>query len=113
MKHTLKKQIASGILLAGLSMGSQAGWVTGTIERTLSEGVNYGGCMILLSTAIGQGCPSAWVSLDCQGGYTGVGERNYSTALMAFSLNKQVSVNVDPTKKYNTYCVATRLDVLK
>jgi len=113
MKLTLQKKIATGALLLGLSMSSQADWVTGTIERTLSEGVNYGGCMILLSTAIGQGCPSSWASLDCQGGYTGTGERNYSTALMAFSLNKQVSVFIDPSKKYNTYCVATRLDVLK
>jgi len=113
MKIKLNKYIATGILLASASIPAHsAEWVSGTITRTISDGMNFGGCMIKLSSG-GTDCPSNWVSLDCNGGYHGAGERNYSTALMAFSLNKSVSVQVDPAKKYASYCVATRIDVLQ
>lgn len=109
------KQMTLTALLLGVSMTAQASqfWVTGTITRTLSDGMNYGGCMILLSTAVNNGCPAnGYVSLDCNGGFHRAGERNYASALMAFSLNKTVSVLVENTQKYNGYCVASRIDVI-
>jgi len=112
MKIKLNKYIATGILLASVSIPAHSEFVTGTITRTISDGINFGGCMIKLSSG-GTDCPSNWVSLDCNGGYHGAGERNYSTALMAFSLNKSVSVQVDQEKKYGNYCVVTRIDVLQ
>ncbi|MGR9115748.1 MAG: hypothetical protein ACU85E_08275 [Gammaproteobacteria bacterium] len=115
MKNRMKQLALSALLLLGLSITAQAGqfWVTGNVLRTLSDGFNYGGCMIYLSTPINNGCPaSGWVSLDCNGGYNRAGERNYASALMAFSLNKTVSVLVDNTQKYNGYCVVRRMDVI-
>ena len=109
----VNKHIAAGVLLASVSMTAQSASIAGTITRTLSDGQNYGGCMIQLSKEIGSGCSANWVSLDCKGGYSSAGERNYASALMAFSLNKSVSVYFDPTKTYNTYCVVTRVDVLQ
>lgn len=115
MKYKFKKNIAlSALLLGGIINIAQAEvfWATGTIKRTLSEGPNFGGCMIALSTTIGHACNGSWVSLDCNGGYSNSGERHYATALMAFSLQKNVSVEVDNEKVYNGYCVAKRIDVL-
>jgi len=113
MKFPLNKHIVAGVLLASVSMTAQSVTITGTILRTLSDGQNYGGCMIQLSQAIGSGCSANWISLDCKGGYSNAGERHYASALMAFSLNKSVSVYFDPAKKYNGFCVATRVDVLQ
>ena len=115
MKRRMKQLTIAVLLLAGLSATAQAEqfWVTGNVVRTLSDGVNFGGCMIYLSTAVNNGCPAnGWVSLDCNGGYNRAGERNYASALMAFSLNKPVTVLVDNSVKYNGYCIVRRLDVL-
>ncbi len=114
MKNAIRRSRLT-ILLIVMSMSVQAApfFVSGTIKRTLSEASNFGGCMIELSTAVSNGCPAnGWVSLDCNGGFHGAGERHYASALMAFSLNKPVTVQVDNTQKYNGYCVARRIDVL-
>jgi len=115
MKLQLNKYMLVAALLAGASMTAQSATRTGTILKTLSDGQNYGGCMIQISNNIGNGCPSNWVSLDCNGGFSNAGERHYASALMAFSLGKSVTVHVDSTsgKTYNTFCVATRIDVLQ
>jgi len=113
MKLQLNKYMLAGALLAGASMTAQSANVTGTIIKTLSDSQNYGGCMIQLSKSIGTGCLQNWVSLDCNGNYSNSGERHYATALMAFSLNKSVTVAFDSTKKHNGYCVVTRIDVLQ
>ena len=112
MKLQLNKYGIAAVLLAGISMTAQSATVTGTIVKTLSDSKNYGGCMIQLSVPVNvANCGSGWVSLDCQGGYSSSGERHYASALMAFSLNKTVTVFVDSAKQYNGFCVATRLDV--
>lgn len=92
-------------------------WVAGAkIKRTLTRDVGtHGGCMILLTKSIGNGCPNnGWVSLDCKGEYfpESVGSRNYATAIVAASMNKTVSVLVNNNKKHSGYCVAERLDVI-
>jgi len=115
MNKKSKQLTLTALLFLGLSMTTQAAefWVTGTIVRTLSDGTNYGGCMISLSTTVNNGCPAGgWVSLDCNGGYSRAGERSYASALMAFSLKKSVSVLVDNTQKYNGFCVGKRIDVM-
>lgn len=89
---------------------------TGKITRILSHDTKYNGCMIHLDRKMGNGCPNnGWVSLDCNAQFlsASTGERNYATALLAASLDKQISVYVDTTKRVtNNYCVATRIDTL-
>jgi len=70
--------------------------------------------MIQLNTTIGEGCSSSWVSLDCEGKYTpkGMGDRMLNIAMIAQTMKKKVSIKVDPSKKFNGYCVATRIDLL-
>ena len=101
------------LLISAVPVKAERFWATGTIKRTLSEGDNYGGCMILLSKNIGHGCREAWVSLDCKGVHfePSVGSRNYASAIVAASTGKQVSVFVDSSKKFNNYCFAPRLDI--
>ena len=115
MKLTMKKNLAlSLVILAMASTNANSATVVGTITRTLSSApATFGGCMIALSKAIENGCPSIWVSLDCNGKFSSAGERNYSSALMAFSLNKTVVVYIDGVQKHNTYCVASRIDILQ
>ena len=90
-------------------------WKTGTIIRVMTEKSQYGGCMIALSSHIGNGCPdNGWVSLDCKGNYSEAsdGKRAYVTALLAYQMGKQVSVLVNNEEKNSWYCVASRLDIV-
>lgn len=86
----------------------------GKVVRTLSDSENYGQCMVKMDSNINNGCPTRWLSLDCKGTYVGTeaGERNYATALMAASLGKTISMQVDNNKKHDNYCVVKRLDVI-
>jgi hypothetical protein len=117
MKTTMKIKLVSALSLVLISMPvlSAEFSVSGKITRTLSSGNQFGGCMVQLSVPINNGCPaSGWVSLDCNGGFFpgGNGDRSYTSALAAFSLHKTVTVRVDNTKKYDTFCVASRIDVI-
>jgi hypothetical protein len=90
----------------------------GKVRRTLSagSGSGYGGCMVNLSTVIGNGCPNnGWVSLDCDDLYStnkGVGGRGYASAVIAAAMGKTVTVRVNTDKKHGNYCVAERLDIV-
>ena len=92
-----------------------------TIQQIMSDSPDtaYGGCLAIVDKTIGTTCPGNTISFDCAGKYNtvAVGNRHYSTALLAFSLSKTINFIVDDTKKYvngtNTYCVVTRLNVVK
>jgi hypothetical protein len=106
--------LALAAFVFGMPAQAETFFRTGTIERTLS-GKLYGGCMVLLSTIIGNGCPTTgWVSLDCDAELTdpGAGERHYASALIAASLAKQVSIRIDNGLRINGHCVAQRIDVI-
>ncbi len=108
--------IVSIILLASVVQTAQAQLIQaqGTITRTLNETTsNFGGCMIALSSSIGGNCVDPWVSLDCSGTFSSSGDRLYATAMVAFSLNKSVFVEVDDTQVHGGFCVVKRLDVLQ
>jgi hypothetical protein len=110
----MKKFILLGSLLTILSSNVLANhWVTGKITRTLSDHY-YGGMMIHLDRKIGGGCPnSGWVSLDMAERYVKNAKSREKAALLAFALDKKVSVYVHTSQKHNTYCVARRVDILK
>ena len=90
-------------------------WKTGTIDRILTDSTAYGKCMIHIPFASTSGCAGNWISLDCKGKYVdkGDGDRMLNIALIAQNMGKKVSVRIDSSKKFNGYCVATRLDILK
>lgn len=114
--HSFFVIIATIIILSITTTAWSASiWKTGTVTRTLTDTQYYGGCMVLISTPIANGCPNnGWVSLDCDGTYSqaGEGQRAYASALVALSLGKQVSILVNTTQKHNGYCVARRLDII-
>jgi len=116
MKPKLSTILLTTIVVMATSQANAATFTqTGKITRILSDSSNFGGCMVLLNVAFTNGCPnSGWVSLDCKAVTTpaGDGNRHFASALLAASLNKQVSIVIDNTKKVNTYCVGTRFDIL-
>jgi len=116
----MKKVILTLALLAITSPAlATTGWVGGvTITRTLIRDGVFGNCMVYLNTAIanaGLNCPSKWVSFSCDGTYQSrdAASRMMDSAMMAFALDKRVSMQIDDLKKHNGYCVAIRIDVLK
>ena len=108
------KLIGLSLLLLGTfsSVSAAKFCRSGTVTRVLVDSEKFGGCMVMLSTNIGNGCPAnGWVSLDCTNTYYTDGKNKYAMALTALSLNKSVSVLVDNTKKHDGYCVAQRIDI--
>ena len=116
----MKKNMIKGLVLATLltlptiSMATDF-WKSGTINRVLVHTGAYGKCMLNISVILGNGCPSSWISLDCEGKYTdkGDGDRLLQVALIAQTMNKKISVQVDNSKKHNGYCIARRIDIMK
>jgi hypothetical protein len=113
----LLKKLLLGITLSAVTtLNAQAAgfWVTGKINRTLVDKY-YGGAMIYLDRAIGNDCPSRWVSLDTQGKYYSKeeGRNKLLSAMTAFGLDKTVSLYVYNTQKHNGYCVVRRIDIRK
>lgn len=102
-------------MIAPLSASAAGLAIASVAIQQVSSDVAYGGCYALLSKAVGTGCTGSIVSFDCDGLYNknGAGNRHYSTALLAFSLNKPVTLYVDTANKYSGYCVVSRISVLK
>lgn len=111
--------LSLGALAYGATMG-----VVGKFNRTFSadDGAN-GGCMAQLDVSLrdaGLDCASNWVTFSCSGSasqeaFTSRDDayRKFDSALMAFALDKRVSVTVTDEQKQSGACFATRVDVLK
>lgn len=115
MKKVIMVFISVFLLMSAIPVKAEKFWVTGNVKRTLTDDSAYNGCMILLSTSLGNGCPGGgWVSLDCKGVEfsASAGSRKYASAIVAASTNKQVSIYVDNAKTAGPYCIAQRLDVI-
>lgn len=102
-------------LIAPLSANATTLTLNKLVIQQISSDVDYGGCYAVLSQAIGGACKGKTVSFDCDGKFNtnGAGSRHYSTALLAFSLNKSIALVVDDAKQYSGYCVATRVSLTK
>jgi hypothetical protein len=112
------KLIGSGLLLMGMSGSLVAAefWRTGTVERIITGATLYGGCMLLLSRRIANGCPNnGWVSLDCAHTYSSESstKNKYALVLTALVTNKKISIKVDNSKKIDNYCVVKRIDLIR
>ncbi len=115
MKKMIKKTaVLVALIILPISVLAETAWVSGTVMRILTHTSNYGKCMILLPVkAEGLSCLNKWVSLDCKGEYSekGDGDRMLNLALIAQSVGKEVSVQVDDSKKLGKYCRAIRIDL--
>ena len=115
-KQFLLKIILLLSLSASSTVGAEIFWKGGKIKRILTHGKHYSGCMILMDSTIGHGCPNAWVSLDCQGLFNNKnkesGKRHFASATAAAHAGKTISLRIDNNQKVNGYCVVRRIDVL-
>lgn len=121
--RTITRGITAAVLLAALA--SSTAWaatariVSATVNSVLVDAVSYGGCMASLSVSpktLLPGCNATWVSFGCsgEGGSDAVrGYRMLDQAQLALATNKVVAVNVDDSRKFNGYCFASRIDVIK
>ena len=97
---------------------SDTAWIANaTIKRTLVRDKAYGNCMVQLDKAIadtGLDCAADWVTFSCDGTYNArdVASKMLDSAMMAFALGRQVSVQLDDNKKHHGYCVVKRIDVM-
>ncbi len=100
-----------------LSVSAVQATIEASVTRTLAvRDESFGGCMVLLTanpTDEGLDCDSsAWVSFDCTGESRANAARLFDSALMAFVMERPISITVDDGQKRGRYCVATRVDVL-
>ena len=124
----MKRMMIGVAALLALSLGALAYGatmaVTSKFNRTLSaDDGTFGGCMAQLDTSLreaGLDCGSNWVTFSCSGNasqeaFTNRDDayRKFDSALMAFALDKRVSVTVTDEMKQNGHCFAKRVDVLK
>ena len=116
-KHATKVLVLTIGLLCGQAAQGAEGWIgNAKIIRTLAD-AHYGGCMVNLdipANSSGLNCPTSWVSLDCDGVIHTQAQANamWSSALMAFSLNKTVNIYLDDTNKTDgDLCIGRRIDV--
>ncbi len=114
------KKLILILLMLGLTLPvySDTAWVlNATVQRTLLQDNAYGNCMAYLDVAIadsGLDCPSRWIAFSCDGTFNSrdVASKMLDSVMMAFALERQISVLLDDNKKHNGYCVVTRIDVL-
>ncbi len=90
--------------------------VVGKIRRTLvADAGNFGGCMVLMDKDLsreGLNC-EGWVTFSCSGELATAedGARLFDSALMAFALNRTLSITITDEKKINGQCYGRRVDV--
>jgi hypothetical protein len=104
------------VLLLPMLATASTGWVVGTVNRTLSDSLNFGGCMAQLSVppvSAGLDCKGNWVTFSCTGelGPRDAANRSFETAQIALVSRANVAVLVNDAKKHNGYCFATRIDL--
>ena len=88
------------------------------ITRTLAAAEAFGGCMAALDVSpsdSGLNCPvGKWVTFSCTGEHTSKADalRMFDSAQLAFITGRRVRVWVDDTRKHNSHCFVSRIDVL-
>jgi hypothetical protein len=100
-------------LLASNTHGVTAYFGT-SIARTLSDEVNFGGCMAQLAdppSGEGLDCIRPWVSFSCTGDFVerDAASRNFEMAQIAQLTERTVFIQVDDARKHNGYCLASKI----
>ena len=114
----LVKGVLAGLLMLPLAALATTAVFSAKITRTLASDENvFGGCMVLLDkspVSEGLDCTGSWVTFSCSGEHVSKSSalRMFDSAQMAFLMDRTVRVTVDDTRKHNTRCLVTRIDVL-
>lgn len=108
--------ILFGILSPVPAFGAAA-LITSTVERTLSDTENFGGCMALLAApiaSVGLDCPGTWVSFSCTGDFAPkeAALRNFDAAQIAMLTGSSVRIAVYDDKKHNGNCFGRRIEII-
>ena len=95
--------------------------VTGSIDRILTDGQMYGGCMVLAPTtqplsAYGLNCRNNYFTFDCRGdagrpGGRAQAELNLQQAQLAMALDATIQLTVTDEVTINGNCYASRVVV--
>lgn len=113
------------LLVLLLASSSQAATkvVPGSIDRILTDGSLYGGCMVLLQpeqplSAYGLNCRNNYITFDCRGdagqpGGRAQAELNLQQAQLALALNAAVQLVVTDSVTINDNCYSRRVVVLR
>jgi hypothetical protein len=119
MEDEMKKLVIILLMLGFVQpVYSDTGWVeNATVLRTLVQDNTYGNCMVYLDKLIadtGLDCPSKWIAFSCDGTFNArdVASKMLDSAMMAFALERKISVRLDDNKKHNGFCTVVRIDVL-
>ena len=121
IKSTMCLVIALTLVSVSHASRAEVGWVKGAkIVSTLTD-TAYAGCMVYLDQLIAQedgtlsACKSRWLSLDCDSLYHTQAQSNamWTSALVAFSLQKSVNFYVNDELMVNGYCMARRMDMTR
>ena len=114
----LVKGVLAGLLTLPLAAAATTAVFDAKITRTLaSDETVFGGCMVLLNrspVSEGLDCNGSWVTFSCSGEHLSKSSalRMFDSAQMAFLTDRTVRLTVDDTRKHNTRCLVTRIDVL-
>lgn len=85
------------------------------VLRTLVDDTNFGQCMILVADMPASlNCGGSWVTASCSGDFnsSNVGWRKMEVAQMAQALQKQIVITIDDSRRHNTHCFITRIQML-
>jgi hypothetical protein len=114
------KAIVAAVLfaMAGQVLAASSSVVANVNRVLMTADASYGGCMAGLSVnpqTVLPGCQAWWVTFSCSGAFTEVvrAYRMVDVAELALATDKQVQVFFRDDMKYNGYCFAYRIDVLR
>lgn len=84
------------------------------VVRTLVDDTFFGQCMILVGAVPAELNCGTWVSASCSGDFnpSNIGWRKMEVAQMAQALRRQVVVHLDDSRKHNSWCFVTRIQLI-
>ena len=110
-------------LLVASSVEARTVSIQGSIDRILTDGSSYGGCMVLFQpeqplSAYGLNCRNNYFTFDCRGdsgqpGGRAQAELNLQQAQLAMALNAQVQLVVTDNITIDGNCYSKRAVVLR
>ena len=70
MRTSLKIFISQLCILFSAQVNAAPEWVVGNLQAVMNDTQYFGKCMVYSSEFTpSNGCPSGWVSLDCEGNF--------------------------------------------
>jgi hypothetical protein len=108
-KKYLQSVIVTCLLISSSGASAAEEWVSGIIDRLMTNPVNYGQCIVRTTGTNNINCRQGWYSLGCTGDVVSkqVASKNFDIVQMAYVMGVPVKLLVDDSVTYNGYCLAT------